>query len=331
MTDRPFVVMTDGVVSLRASTPADVPVLIAGRDDESRRWLGPGVDDPDPTACIVVDLEVVGWIDFDDDRDWLAPGEVNVGYQLFPRHRRRGYASRAVQLLLHHFAVRTDRRAAMLSIDRTNDASLAVARRLGFTPVGDHDAQSLDFRRAVPPLTYSDGVVTLRRPRVTDLDADLAAKDAEQKQWMWLPGEREHWEAMTAAEQRAHAQRGLRARVDGFGTGPKWTFSVDTDAAPYAVYVDFDLANSLVPHGEANVSYSAHPAHRGQGFVARSVRLVAEFLRDHTGAREMHVIVDAENEASLRVARAVGAVETERRRTEHGRILVRHVLPVTRR
>ena len=112
--------MSDGVVQLRASGAADVPTLVAGRDEESRRFLGPGDDEPRPTACIVVGGSVVGWVDFDDEREWLAPGEVNVGYHVFAEHRGRGYASRAVQLLGHHLAVRTDRRAMMLSIDADN-------------------------------------------------------------------------------------------------------------------------------------------------------------------------------------------------------------------
>ena len=118
----------------------------------------------------------------------------------------------------------------------------------------------------------------------------------------------------------------LQASHDSFGTGPKWNFSVDRSDAPYVAYIDCDLANSNVPAGDANISYTAHPAHRGQGNVSRAVRLIAQFLRDHTGAENAHIIVDAQNVASLRVALAVGATEAERWHNEHGRIMIRHVL-----
>jgi RimJ/RimL family protein N-acetyltransferase len=124
--------------------------LVAGRDAEWERWLGPGDETPRPTAVIVVNGEVIGWVDFDTDRDWLAPGEVNVGYNVFAPYRRRGYAGRAVELLVQHLADEGVYRFARQSIDRGNAASLGVARRAGFTPAGPADAQSLDFTRPIP-------------------------------------------------------------------------------------------------------------------------------------------------------------------------------------
>ena len=44
-------------------------------------------------------------MDYDDDRQWLLPGEINLGYNVFAAHRGKGYASRAVQLLMHHLAM----------------------------------------------------------------------------------------------------------------------------------------------------------------------------------------------------------------------------------
>lgn len=320
---------TDGVVTIRPPEPGDAATLIAGRDEEFRRFLGPGSDDPEPVGCIVVDGAVVGWVDHDSDRAWLEPGEVNLGYNVFAPARGRGHATRAVRLLMHHLAVDTTHRTATVLIDPHNARSLALARRAGFTEWGDLDGNPYG-KRPVPPLSYSDGVVTIRRQEESDLDADLAAKDDEQIDRLWLPGQREAWEAMSSTEQRAHARRGLVANRDGFGTGPKWSFSVDAGDVPSVAYVDAELANAHVPAGEANISYASHPDHRGRGHVARAVRLLLRFLQEHTGARRAHLIVDATNEPSMRVATAVGAVEVDRTERD-GRTMVHHVVAIDRR
>jgi RimJ/RimL family protein N-acetyltransferase len=299
--------------------------LVAGHDDEARRWLGRSDGDPRPFACIVVGGEIVGWVDYDTTREWLLPGEVNIGYGVFAAHRGCGYATRAVQLLMHHLALSSDVHTATLLIHRDNVRSLAVADRIDFVPRGDID-ESRYFKRRVPPPTYTDGVVTARPQRVEDVNLHLEATDDEQIDWLWEPGHREEWEAMSPAEQHAHTCRVLEERRNAFGTGPKWSFSVDTGDADYVVYVDCDLTNPHVPAGEANISYAAHPLHRGRGYVSRAVLLVTRFLRDNTAAREAHVVIDPGNVASLRVARAVGAVERERFVNEHGRTMIRHVI-----
>jgi len=186
--------------------------------------------------------------------------------------------------------------------------------------------EALATHSAGPPLTYTDGVVTIRRQRVDDIDQHLAAIDDDQIDWLWEPGDRDKWEALTPAQQRARNLQHLRDCHDAFGTGPKWTFSVDGTDETYVAYVDCDLANKHVPLGAANISYTGHPAYRGRGNVSRAVRLVMQFLRDHTGAQAAHIIVDARNTASLRVARAVGATESERWQDEHGRTMIRHVV-----
>lgn len=296
--------------------------------------MGEGSPDPRPTFCIVVGDAVVGWVDaeHEDNQHWLEPHEANLGYALHPDHRGHGYATRAVQLLMHHLAQTGQWSVATLAIDFGNDRSVGIATRCGFTEHGTivGEKESRFFRKPVPPLTYTDGVATIRRLEVEDLDLDLEAKDEEQIEWLWEPGQRESWEAMTPEGQRDHARRGLEERRDAWGRGPKWVFAVDGLDAPYVAYVDCDLANRHVPHGEANIGYASHPAHRGRGYVSRGVRLAVQFLRDHTGAREAHIGVDARNEASLRVARAVGAVEVRRSTDELGRTGVHHVIPITR-
>ena len=132
-------IATDGVVTLRAPQPGDVELLVANRDEEFFRWFGPGATGPRPVACVWVDDELAGWVDYDrdDDHDWLRPGEVNVGYYLFAAARGKGYASRSVELLLEHLTRDTEHRVATLLIHPENARSLAVAQRLGFVQKGE--------------------------------------------------------------------------------------------------------------------------------------------------------------------------------------------------
>lgn len=141
---------TDGVVTIQTPVPDDVPILVAGRDEEFHRWMGPGAEKPDPTAVIVVGGEVVGWVDFDSGHEWLGPGEVNVGYSLAPAHRGGGYATRAVELLVQHLAEETPHATATLSIDARNTRSLAVAARAGFVERSEREGSRL-FERPLRP------------------------------------------------------------------------------------------------------------------------------------------------------------------------------------
>jgi RimJ/RimL family protein N-acetyltransferase len=172
----------------------------------------------------------------------------------------------------------------------------------------------------------TDGVVTLRRQHPDDLELHLAAVDDEQMRWLWEPGDRERYEAMSTDQRRAHQLQHLQASHDSFGPGPKWCFSADLADRRYVVYVDCDLANDNVPTGQANISYVCSPEHRGKGYTSRAVRLLFDFLRLHTDAKEAHILVERENVASTRVATAVDAIEVGTLVDEHGRMLVRHVV-----
>lgn len=129
-------------VSIRPSTPAESAVLSAGRDAESRRFLAEGSPDPRPAFCIEVSGEIVGWVDFDTDRTWLLPAEVNVGYNVFPANRARGYATCAVRLLFDYLTADTDHSVATLLINPDNEPSLGVARRLGCERQPDFDGNA---------------------------------------------------------------------------------------------------------------------------------------------------------------------------------------------
>ena len=138
-----FFPVSDGVVSLRTPGPADLAVLVAGRDEEFDRWLGAEAEMSPPLACIVVADRVVGWIDYDIDRSWLQDGEVNVGYFLLAGERGKGFATRAVELLIRHLADETSYQVATLLIDARNFKSLAVARRAG-SPIARRNGRFAD-------------------------------------------------------------------------------------------------------------------------------------------------------------------------------------------
>jgi RimJ/RimL family protein N-acetyltransferase len=124
-------------------------VLREGRDGEFFRWLGAEAEMDPPLACLVVDDQVAGWIDYDVARPWLERGEVNIGYFVLAPYRRKGYATRALELLLDYLGDETDYLVATLLIDTRNDRSLALARRAGFTQVDDIGGGAYYFKRAV--------------------------------------------------------------------------------------------------------------------------------------------------------------------------------------
>jgi RimJ/RimL family protein N-acetyltransferase len=251
---------------------------------------------------VTVDGVVVGWVDHDTDHDFLRPGEVNVGWAVHPAHRGRGVITRAVRLMVSTLPAER----AVAVIEPGNAASSAVAERAGFTDLGVRqigEKRNHRFERARPDRTYSDGSVTIRPRRLEDVEAHVAGTDEEQVRWLW-PEHRASWEAMSPEQRIAHVRGVMERSIATNETGPKWDFGVWVDDVLVG-HVDCDLANPHVPAGEANISYTIWPEHRGRGHASAAARLVLRFVADHTGAREAHVLVDPGNEASLRVARAL--------------------------
>ena len=97
-------------------------------------------DDPERGVWLLramVDREVnqvVGHIGFHGAPD--ARGFVEVGYEVFPDHRRKGYAEDAVRALLDWAATKPRVRGFRASAGPANDPSLALIRKLGFRQIG---------------------------------------------------------------------------------------------------------------------------------------------------------------------------------------------------
>lgn len=98
------------------------------------------------------------------------------------------------------------------------------------------------------------------------------------------------------------------------------------DVAGHVVgWVDHEGAetHAWLDPGQCNVGYFVFASHRGRGIAAQAVRLLLQRLRDEGTWAEAVLLVDAENEASIRVAHAVGAVERDRAPNADGRAQIR--------
>jgi ribosomal-protein-alanine N-acetyltransferase len=126
-----------------ASLPEDWP------DDPGllEMRLGQLEADPalEPWLTRVIELrsggEVIGVTGFHGPPggDWLAefaPGGLEFGYTVFTRWRRQGIAFEASEALMSWAWRTTEVTAFVLSIQPDNEASIGLARRLGFSKVG---------------------------------------------------------------------------------------------------------------------------------------------------------------------------------------------------
>ena len=145
--------LTDGVVTLRRWTTADVDALTEiWQDGELQQRFG--VEPPVTTASIgayvagvdarwrdgcqislavVIDGEIVGGCDLDD----LDTDEPDLGYWTAAAHRRRGLATRVAAVLLDWAVAHLDAGAIRLIVEADNVASIAIAQRLGFRRLAD--------------------------------------------------------------------------------------------------------------------------------------------------------------------------------------------------
>jgi RimJ/RimL family protein N-acetyltransferase len=104
-----------------------------------------------PVYAIVREGEMVGHIGYHGPpgvNARNAEGAVEVGYTVFPEHRRQGIAGEAVRGVLARTSERGVERV-IASVAPDNDPSLALVRRLGFVEVGRHwddeDGEELEF------------------------------------------------------------------------------------------------------------------------------------------------------------------------------------------
>ncbi len=144
--------------------------------------------------------------------------------------------------------------------------------------------------------TLSDGVVTLRRPEASDIDAITAGcqePDVSRYTSMPSPYERQHAEAFVRDSARNWEQ----------GTSANF---VIVDATTGELLGGCGLIRLDSSDRVSEVGYWLRGAARGRGAMTRAVRLVANWVLRDLGFRRLELQADVRNTPSHRVAERAG-------------------------
>ena len=143
--------LSDGVIRLNAHTFADVEAMVTGEDEEHARRFGwfPARTTEEtgraaierwqqqwrtggPTLAFAAREPATGRLVGGCEIRLGEDGVAAMSYWVFPFHRRRGYATRAVRLASDYACKDLAANLIELHIGATNTASRGVARRAGF-------------------------------------------------------------------------------------------------------------------------------------------------------------------------------------------------------
>lgn len=343
--------LTDGVVTLRAHTPDDVPALYEqARDAVMLRWTTV----PDPSTLETARefaLSVIpdGWR---SDREWQfavdapdddgAPrfvgnvslrnegeGRAEISYGAHPWSRGRGYVVRALELLLAWGFAEKELRTVLWRANKGNWASRKVAWRLGFSFDGTV-RQWLPQRGELRDAWY--GALTSddeRRPRHPWYDVPrvqgervvlraLRESDVPRIVEACSDERTSYWLTQMPSpytEQDARDWLEEIREMRATGAGIAWAVADPGDDRLLGVVAAFDLT----PDGSAEVGYWMHPDARGRGCATEATRLTLRhcFVAEDDGGlgrRRLKAYAAEGNRASAWVLADSGFVETGRQR-----------------
>lgn len=150
-----------GRLSLVSLSPDAIVALLSGRSEDAQSLIGASIPGgwPDEHDARFLRLRLDQMRVDPASQEWLARtivlrdrkemaghagfhgppagGCAEIGYTVFEPHRRRGYAEEAVRGLMDWAGNRHGVRRFRLSISPDNDASLALAAKLGFERTGE--------------------------------------------------------------------------------------------------------------------------------------------------------------------------------------------------
>ena len=186
--------LTDQVVLLRPFVLTDAEEHLAGEDEAQIRWVSGGKSTRETVRTwiqrnqeyweeggpiftfAIVDAKthtLIGMVEAntdDESVEGIQKGEANVSYGLYPFARGKGYASRAVNLMMG-FLQRQGLHAAIIRVDPGNEDSLKVPLRCGFQELAviqTSDQRNLViFRKLLDEYLEKASVIPLSRNQAT--------------------------------------------------------------------------------------------------------------------------------------------------------------------
>ncbi len=334
-------VLTDGVVTLRAHTDADIePTYEMCQDPQMQRWTTIPVpyerehavnfltrlipngwrDDGMWAWAIEYDGQFAGTIDLRDGEG----GTGEVGFAAAPWARGAGVMTRALKLVVRHaFDV--------LGWDRViwrafvgNWGSRRVAWRAGFRGLvvvpGGGTSRGVRYDDWVATIGRDDelepqgnwwkvpelegGGIRLRAFRATDAKRVAEACNDERTQF-WLAG-------MPSPYQVTDAEAFIEGRLENLATGDGVSWAIadaESDEVLGCVSV-FDM-NHRIDKTVGEIGYWSHPETRGRGVMSTAVGLVIDHAFKPTeqgglGRRRLTLFAAEGNTASAYVAQVNG-------------------------
>jgi len=329
-------VLGDGVVTLRAHTPADIDrMLQLAQDPEMVRWTAiPTPHDRAMSERFALEIVPAGW-DEGTSMGWAIEFEgryagnvdirgkdvlADIGYALHRDCRGRGVMTAAVRLAVDHAFVHAGKEAVQWRAHVGNLASLRVAWACGFRlyePVPD---LLLERGRIIEAWTgsirFGDAPTPRTRWHAVTIEADgfvlRPTTEADLPRWAEAessPAARHWFDQGEQSVEVIEARWRRSILAEARGTFVRWTIADAEDRYLGGV--------SLfgIEHGSAEVGYFLHPDATGRGIMTRAVEAAADWAFSSEGLDVHRVSLDVAdgNAASMAVARRAGFVACGRR------------------
>ncbi|SKB08236.1 GNAT family N-acetyltransferase [Aeromicrobium choanae] len=328
-------VITDGLVTLRAHTPADIDrALQMAHDHAMVRWTGV----PTPHSRAMSEqfaLEVVpkNWnqgtamcwaIEFEGryagnvdirGKDPLA----DIGFALHPDCRGQGVMTAAVRLAVDHAFVEAGKEAIQWTAHVGNVGSLRVAHACGFRLHGTEPDRLFERGRILDAWTGSIRFGDVPAPRTTWLESTLATERLRLRPLVESdvpriteacahPSTRLYLSHMPDPYTVEDTRRFLyaawwNAAIDKRQT---WAITEPGDGRLLGTISVMDLDGPAEHNGE--LGYWMHPDARGRGLMTEAARAVVEhaFDPEELDLDRLSIVAGEGNTASLRIAESLG-------------------------